>query len=78
VTASIPLTVVGGFLGAGKTTLVNHLLATAERRWGVLVNDFGAVNVDAALIAESGSDSVALAKSSTGTVAKRVAEIITR
>jgi len=61
VTASIPLTVIGGFLGAGKTTLVNHLLATAERRWGVLVNDFGAVNVDAALIAESGSDSVALA-----------------
>ena len=60
-TASIPLTVIGGFLGAGKTTLVNHLLATAERRWGVLVNDFGAVNVDAALIAESGSDSVALA-----------------
>ncbi len=59
--ASIPLTVVGGFLGAGKTTLVNHLLATAERRWGVLVNDFGAVNVEAALIAESGSDSVALA-----------------
>ena len=60
-TASIPLTVVGGFLGAGKTTLVNHLLATAERRWGVLVNDFGAVNVDAALIAQSGSDSLALA-----------------
>jgi len=61
VTTSLPLTVIGGFLGTGKTTLVNHLLATAERRWGVLVNDFGAVNVDAALIAESGSDSVALA-----------------
>ncbi len=57
----IPLTVIGGFLGAGKTTLVNHLLRTAERRWGVLVNDFGAVNVDAALIAESNSDSIALA-----------------
>jgi G3E family GTPase len=61
VDGSIPLTVIGGFLGTGKTTLVNHLLATAERRWGVLVNDFGAVNVDAALIAESGSDSVSLA-----------------
>lgn len=57
----IPLTVIGGFLGAGKTTLVNHLLRTAERRWGVLVNDFGAVNVDTALIANSNSDSIALA-----------------
>ncbi len=58
---SIPLTVIGGFLGAGKTTLVNHLLRTAERRWGVLVNDFGAVNVDAALIAERDGDTIALA-----------------
>ena len=47
----IPLTVIGGFLGAGKTTLVNRLLTEGGRRFGVLVNDFGAINVDQALIA---------------------------
>src|SRR5580658_159768 len=57
---SIPLTVIGGFLGAGKTTIVNHLLATATRRFGVMVNDFGAVNIDAALIAAHDGDTVAL------------------
>ena len=56
----IPLTVIGGFLGAGKTTLVNRLLATADRRWGVLVNDFGALNVDAALIESRSAATLAL------------------
>jgi G3E family GTPase len=57
---TIPLTVIGGFLGAGKTTLVNHLMRTATRRYGVLVNDFGAINIDAELIGSQDGASVAL------------------
>ncbi len=50
--ASIPVVVVAGFLGAGKTTLVNHVLRSAgDLRLGVLVNDFGAINIDAFLVA---------------------------
>jgi G3E family GTPase len=58
----IPFTVIGGFLGAGKTTLVNRLLAgAAGRRFAVLVNDFGALDIDGRLVAEHGGDTVALA-----------------
>ena len=47
----ITFTVIGGFLGAGKTSLVNRVLAGAgEVRFAVLVNDFGALNIDQSLI----------------------------
>ncbi|MEO0379221.1 MAG: GTP-binding protein [Pseudomonadota bacterium] len=47
----LPVTVIGGYLGAGKTTLVNHLLRHNEgRRLAVLVNEFGDLPIDADLI----------------------------
>lgn len=47
--------VLAGFLGAGKTTLLNHLLAAGGgARIGVVVNDFGSVNVDAMRLAGRG------------------------
>ena len=52
----IPYVVIGGYLGAGKTTLLNRLLTRAtDRRIGLLINDFGEINIDAALI-ESATD----------------------
>ena len=60
--APIPLTVVGGFLGSGKTTLLNGVLGRAQGiRTAILVNDFGSVNVDAALIEASDGETIALA-----------------
>jgi G3E family GTPase len=57
----IPFTVIGGFLGAGKTTLLNRWLQAAHgQRLAVLVNDFGAINLDAAAVAQAGADTIAL------------------
>jgi G3E family GTPase len=48
---SLPVTILGGYLGSGKTTLVNHLLRSAAgRRIAVLVNEFGSVPIDTDLI----------------------------
>jgi len=57
----LPLTVIGGYLGAGKTTLINHVLTGDHgKRLMVMVNDFGAVNIDAELLASASDDTLEL------------------
>jgi len=52
---NIPCTLVTGFLGAGKTTVINQLLATKpdDARWALLINEFGRIGIDGALLASS-------------------------
>jgi G3E family GTPase len=57
----IPIILIGGYLGSGKTTYLNRLLSEAHgRKLAVLVNDFGAINIDARLVEGSVDDVVAL------------------
>lgn len=57
----LPVITIGGFLGAGKTTLVNEILRQADgRRIVVFVNDFGAINIDHALVETVEDDRISL------------------
>ncbi|ACR69756.1 GTP-binding protein [Edwardsiella ictaluri] len=49
--------VITGFLGSGKTTTLRHLLACkpTQERWAILVNEFGEIGIDGALLADSGA-----------------------
>ena len=53
---NIPCHLIAGPLGAGKTSLLRHLLAQrpADERWAVLVNEFGQIGLDAALLGDVG------------------------
>jgi G3E family GTPase len=58
---NIPTHVIAGPLGAGKTSLIKHLLAQrpAHERWAVLINEFGQIGLDAALLTQD-ADGIAL------------------
>jgi G3E family GTPase len=58
----LPVTLIGGYLGAGKTTLVNHLLRHADgRRLAVLVNEFGDLPIDGDLIEARNDNLISIA-----------------
>ena len=57
----IPVIALTGYLGAGKTTLLNHVLRSPGARIGLVVNDFGELNVDAGLVTGQVDEPVSIA-----------------
>ena len=57
--AKVPVTIVTGFLGSGKTTLIRHILAhPGGRRLALIINEFGDVGVDGEILKGCGAETV--------------------
>lgn len=56
----VPVTLIGGYLGSGKTTILNDLLRRTDRPIAVLVNDVGEINIDARLLKRRAGDTIEL------------------
>jgi G3E family GTPase len=82
--ARLPVTIVTGFLGSGKTTLVNHMLANrAGLRFAVMVNEFGEIGIDNELILSTGEGMMELSNgciccSINNDLAEAVARVLAR
>ena len=59
--SAVPVIALTGYLGAGKTTLLNHVLRAPGARIGVVINDFGELNVDAGLVTGQVDEPVSIA-----------------
>jgi G3E family GTPase len=72
--AATPLLLITGFLGSGKTTFINRLLAlprsftTEQPRLGVVVNEFGQIGIDGALLAQAAGDDTGIMELANGCV----------
>ena len=51
----VPVVLITGYLGSGKTTLMQHLLQQEKRKVALIVNDMGSINIDASLLSKTGN-----------------------
>ena len=51
----VPVVLITGYLGSGKTTLMQHLLSQEKRKVALIVNDMGSINIDASLLSKTGN-----------------------